>query len=114
MKIVDLSEYGRRIFNSKSSPVELDSINIELTSWYAYYSEQLNSLDLLEAVFWSENKHVEGSKDRSDKELESMWKMTKDGKDHMIANRTVKTIEKLMSSLKASLRRAESESRGVY
>jgi hypothetical protein len=113
-KSIDLDEYGRRIFKAKDSPGTLDSINTELMGWYAYFNEQLNSLELLEAKFWQDNKKIEGKKDRSDKELEGMWKLTDDGEYHMRSLRAVKTIEKLSSSLKSSLRRAEVESRGQF
>ena len=111
MKPIDLAEFGRRIVRAKDSPGTLDQINLELTGFYSYYSECLNTLELAEARFWEENKRVDGQKDRSDKELESQWKLTEDGQQHMVANRAIKTIEKLMSSLKSSLRRAEVESR---
>ncbi len=111
IKKIDLDDYGRRIFKANGHPGILDQLNLEITGWFAYFSEQLNVLELLEAKFWQDNKKVEGSKDKSDKELESMWKLTPDGEAHMRAVRATKTIEKLMSSLKASLRRAETEAR---
>lgn len=114
IKQIDLNEFGRRIFKAKDSPGTLDSINLELTSWFSYYNEQLNYLELAEAKFWGDNKEIEGEKPRSDKTIASLWKLTSDGEDHMRATRAVKTIEKLMSSLKSSLRRAEVESRGQY
>lgn len=114
MNQINLEEFGRKIFQAKDSPSELDNINLQLTGWFSYYSEQLNDLELLEAKFWEDNKHIDGKKDRSDKELSNMWKLTPDGENHMRAQRAVKTIEKLSSSLKSSLRRAEVESRGQY
>ena len=111
MKAIDLEDFGRRIIRAKDVPHLLDGINIELTGWYAYYSEQLNILELQEARFWEEHKKVDGEKDKSDKQLESMWKLTPEGENHMRAERAVKTIEKLMSSIKASLRRSETEAR---
>lgn len=113
MKVIDLEDFGRRIIRAKDVPNLLDGINLELTGWFAYYNEQLNTLELLEAKFWEENKKVDGEKDKSDKQLESMWKLTPDGESHMRAERAVKTIEKLMSSIKASLRRAEHEARNL-
>lgn len=107
IKQIDLAEFGRRIVRAKDSPGMMDTINIELLGWYSYFSEQLNTLELLEARFWEEKKRVDGEKDRSDKELQSMWKLTPDGETQMRVERAVKTIEKLSSGLKASLRRAE-------
>ena len=56
MESINLEEFGRRIFKAKNSPSTLDDLNLQLTSWFSYYSEQLNTLELFEAKFWQDNK----------------------------------------------------------
>lgn len=111
MEIINLEEYGRKIWKLKNNPRGLDSLNVELTGWYAYYSEQMINLEAKEAQFWKENKHLDQEKPLSDTTIKALWRITPDGADHLRADRYCKTIEKIMSSLKSSLRRLEMEGR---
>lgn len=108
---IDLDEYGRKIFKAKGSPKNLDDINIELSGWYAYFSEQIIFLEISEAEFYQEKKNGEAEKPLSDKNIEYQWKVTENGKEHIRVKQTIKTLEKLMSNIKSSIRRAETEAR---
>jgi hypothetical protein len=111
MKTIDLTEYGRRIYQSKNSPHILDEISIELCSWYAYYAEKLIHLELQEAKFWQDNKHLESEKPTSDAMIKKLWILTPEGAEHLQTEMIVKTIEKLLSTLKTSVYRSNIEYR---
>lgn len=112
LKILDLEEVGRKIFKANGLPAVLDSINVELTGWLGYYSEQIIRLDINEAVF-HHNTKGEGEEKLSDKTVESLWKITEEGQDQTRTKQTLKFLEKAMSNIKASIRRAETESRNL-
>lgn len=109
--IINLHEFGRRIYQNKNSPHILDEISIELCSWYAYYSESLIRLELQEAKFWQENKHLESEKPTSDAMIRKLWILTEEGSEHLRTEMIVKTIEKLLSTLKTSVYRSNVEYR---
>lgn len=111
MESINLEKYGRDIWIAKNNPKKIDSINTELLGWYAYYSEQMVNLDRAEAQFWKENKHLESDKPLSDTMIKALWRITPQGDNHLTADRYCKTLEKMMSSLKSSLRRMEVEAR---
>jgi hypothetical protein len=104
-KTIDLSEYGRRMFQRKDSPGELDALNIELAGWYAYYSSQIIPLKLSEASFWEEHKDIKAEKPKSDTYVRALWRISKDGHKMIELEETLKTIDKLMSTLRSSLHR---------
>lgn len=111
MEKLDLKKYGREILLAKNNPKKLDNINITLTGWFCYFSEQLIELEIGEAKFWGEHKHLESDKPTSDTTIKALWRITPMGADHLRAEMYCKSIEKTMSSLKSSLRRLEVESR---
>lgn len=108
-KIIDLAEYGRKIMVSKDKPHILDHINLELVGWYAYYSSMMIPLELREAHFWEENKNLKAEKPTSDAMVRALWKITTEGNMQIEIERTLKTIEKIMSSLRVSINRANQE-----
>lgn len=110
MQQVDLKEIGREIFAASQSPKKLDSINIRLSGWYAFYSDVLIDLEYKEALFHQNTKNA-GDKTLSDKTVESLWKITEDGQTHTRVSQTMKTVEKLMSNIKSSIRRSEVEAK---
>jgi|SRR6185369_17289329 len=110
MKELDLEEYGREIIRYQNAPGELDNLNLQLSGWYAYYSSQLIRLDLLEAKFFVNTKG-KGEEKISDDMVKALWKITEEGAEHVKVKQIVKTTEKLMSNIKASIRRSEIESR---
>lgn len=107
---IDLKEIGREIFSASQNPKKLDAINIKLSGWYAFYSEVLIDLEYKEALFHQNTKST-GEKVLSDKTVESLWKITEDGKMHVRVAQTMKTVEKLMSNIKSSIRRSEVEAK---
>ena len=113
MKKIDLEEYGRKIWKYKNNPRKLDELNLELTAFFGYYSEQMINLDIQEAQFWKANKHLESDKPLSDTIIKSLWRITPAGESHLHADRYTKALEKMMSSIKSSLRRAEIEARNL-
>ena len=48
------------------------------------------------------------------KSIESQWKISEEGQDHVRTKQTLKVLEKLMSNIKASIRRAETESKNQF
>lgn len=110
MEQVDLKQIGREIFAASNNPKKLDGINTRLSGWYSFYTEEYIDLEYKEAVFHQNTKNS-GDKALSDKSVTSLWKITEDGQRHTRVAQTMKTVEKLMSNLKSSIRRAEVESR---
>jgi hypothetical protein len=110
-KKINLPQFGRDIISFKNIPPKLDSINLTLAGWYANYSEKMIQLELLEASFWEKTKGLEKEKQLSDSMVRALWKITPDGNKMIEYERTLKTIEKLMSSLRTSLARADREYR---
>lgn len=112
-KQIDLTKIGRDIIRYKNVPAQLDSINLTLAGWYAFYSEQMITLELAEASFWEKVKDYEADKPKSDSLVRALWKITPDGHKMIEYERTLKTIEKLMSSLRTSLARHDRELRSI-
>lgn len=111
MKTIDLKEYGRRIYQNRNAPHVLDELSIELAGWYANYSESLIRLELQEAKFWQDHKHLEAEKPTSDAMIKKLWILTEEGSEHLKTEMIVKTIEKLLSTLKTSVYRSNVEYR---
>jgi len=110
-KQINLEEIGRDIFRFRDLPGDLDGINLKLAGWYSYYSARMIPLELAEAKFWQDHKGLEREKPVSDAMVRALWKITPEG-NHMIeVERTLKTIEKLMSTLRTSISRHDRELR---
>jgi hypothetical protein len=112
IKILDLEEVGRKIFKANGLPAILDEILIDITSWYMYYSEQFIQLEEKEALFHKAKKHLDEK--ATIKDLESEWKISEEGQQHTRVKQSLKGIEKCMSNIKASIRRASEESHNQY
>jgi len=110
---INLKKYGRQVFEMKDAPSSLDTLGIELVGWYANYQSKMIPLELKEAKFWQEEKDWKSEKPKSDATVRALWKCTPEGMKMMEIERTLKTIEKLMSMIKSSLRRAETEARNL-
>jgi len=111
MKKINLSQVGRDIMQNKNIPHELDSTQLDLAGWYAYYSEQIIPLEIAQATFWEKFKGIDTEKPKSDPFVRALWKMSQEGKDMVEIERTLKTIHILISSIKASLNRQTNELR---
>lgn len=112
METLDLQKIGAKIQRAKGNPVLLDEINIDLSGWYSYFSEQFIRLEHQEAVFYQVKEMAEEKP--TVKSIESQWKISQEGQDHTRVKQTIKTLEKLMSNIKASIRRATEESHNQY
>ena len=113
MKHIDLALYGRKVFEMKDNPSSLDTLGIELVGFYAYYQSKMIPLELQEAKFWQDNKDWKAEKPKSDATVRALWKCTPEGMEMMELERVLKTIDKLVSMIKSSLRRAENEARNI-
>lgn len=113
-KNIDLAKYGRSIYQNKDNPGALDDINLELVGWYANYSAKLIPLELAEAHFWETHKDIKAVKPKSDTFIRALWKITKEGQEMIAYERILKCIEKIMSSLRTSISRANNEARNLY
>ena len=113
-KQIDLVQYGRDIMTYKDLPAQLDDINLKLAGWYAYYSAQIIPLELAEARFWEDHKDYKADKPKSDSFVKALWRLTVDGQKMIEYERVLKTLEKLMSSLRSSLARHDRELRTTY
>ncbi|MCX6822083.1 MAG: hypothetical protein NTW30_04885 [Candidatus Aenigmarchaeota archaeon] len=111
MKRINLEEYGRKVFQFKDVPSTLDSLGIELIGFYSYYQSMMIPLELKEAKFWQDNKDWKSEKPKSDATVKALWRCTDEGMEMLELDRTIKTIDKLCSMIKSSVRRAESEQR---
>lgn len=111
MKSYDLENVGREIIRNKDFPWKLDDILLDLTGWMMYFSEQFIQLEQKEAQFHKEYKGMDNP--LSDKSIESLWKVTPEGADHIRVKQTLKAIEKAMSNVKSSIRLATEEARGI-
>ena len=112
METLDLQKIGAKIQRAKGNPGLLDEINIDLSGWYSYFSEQFIRLEHQEAVFYQVKEMAEEKP--TVKSIESQWKISQEGQDHTRVKQTIKTLEKLMSNIKASIRRATEESHNQY
>src|SRR5664280_2463342 len=112
-KKIDLAEFGRKIYQYRDLPERLDSINIQLAGYYSFYSAKMIPLELSEASFWEKTKGLEKEKPLSDSMVRALWKVTKEGYEMIEVERTIKTIEKLMSTLRTSINRADREMRSL-
>lgn len=112
-KDINLVQIGRDIFRYKNSPDRLDSIQLDLASWFAYYNEQMIQLELEEAGFWELHKGYGEEKPKSDIFVRSLWKITPSGKRMTEVSRTISTISKLISSIQSSLKRQSNELRSI-
>ena len=113
MSALNLKEYGQRIFKSREMPDALDTINIELSGWYANIASEMAILERQEAVFWQKHKGFELEKPRSDAYVNALWRVTEEGMKHSEIGLQMKTIEKLMSTIRSSLARADREFRAM-
>lgn len=113
MTNIDLAEYGRKVFLYKDAPATLDNIGIELIGWYARYQSMMIPLEMKEAKFWQDNKDWAAEKPKSDATVKAMWRCTPEGIEMIELDRTIKTIDKLCSMIKSSVRRAEQEQRNM-
>lgn len=109
---IDLEQYGRKVFEYKDSPSQLDVLGIEIVGWYARYQSMMIPLELQEAKFWQETKDWKAEKPKSDAIVKALWRCTPEGMKMMEIERILKTLDKLMSMIKSSIRRAEMEIRG--
>lgn len=112
-KKINLAQIGREIITFKNSPSKLDSIQLTLAGWYAYYAEQMIPIELAEAIFWEKNKDFGKDKPKSDPLVRAMWKITDEGKKMIEYERTLSTIHILLSSIKASMNRHNTEARNL-
>lgn len=110
-KKINLPDIGRSIILYKNSPAKLDEIQLTLAGWYSYYSEEMINLELKEATFWEEHKNFGTSEVKSDPLVRALWKVSEDGHRMIEIERTLKTIHILISSLKSSINRHNSQAR---
>lgn len=113
MKEINLQEYGRKIYEYKDLPHQLDNLNCEIIGWYARYQHEMIPLELQEARFWQEVKDWKAEKPKSDAIVRALWKCTPEGMRMLELDRVLKTLEKLSSTIRSSLRRAETEARNL-
>lgn len=111
MKKIDLSKYGRDIITYKTSPEHLDRLQLELAGWYAYYADSMIEREIAQATFWEKHKDIKSENPKSDPFVRALWKISKEGKEMVEHERTLKTIHILISSIKASLNRQSVEMR---
>jgi len=92
-----------------TTPAMCDATLQLATAKYAYVSEQLGILEIAQAHYFTMNQ----DEDKTNKELEMLWKTTADGSKQVELGKKLKTLEKLMSTFKAKLRRFETERWGL-
>lgn len=113
MAEINLEEYGRKVFEMKDSPSSLDTLGTEIVGWYCRYQSMMIPLDIAEARFFQEKKDWKSEKVKSDATVRSMWRCTEDGIKMIELDRVLKTLEKLLTRINSSIRRAENEAKNL-
>ena len=91
-------------------PGRLAVITVELSSWFATLSQQLEDILVFKADRWQELR-----KDcKSDKSTDRLWDSLVEGKNEIKLRSQLKYLEKIISSIKFLLRVKEVESYGKY
>lgn len=105
-----ITELSEQILKSKDHPRSLSKLLMEMATKYAMVSDIYKDLRMAKNVFWQENKKEKVS----DKAVEISWHCTEEGEKELRATMELKSLEKLMSSVKSYLRVLENESRNQY
>lgn len=106
-----LSQFAKEVLEKKDQPHALADLLLEMSAKFCLVSDTYKKLRIAKDVFWQVNKIMHEGKAPSDKELEIKWHATKEGERELRATIETKSLEKLMSSVKAYLRVLEVESR---
>lgn len=110
-KYKSLAEYSKAIQASKDFPSELANILLDMTYDYAQVSDESLPILRKKMEFFVEKKDLGASKPLSDTYLKALW--MKDGEGMIEERQTLykKSLEKMMSNIKAVLRQREMEAR---
>jgi hypothetical protein len=106
---MNLKETLEKLKDPATSPGELSEIQLHLSADYASKAMDLQEILALKAARWPELREIKGS----DKHADKGWDATSEGIAEMGLRLQLKSLEKLMSSIKAHLRIKETESRNL-
>lgn len=121
-----LSELQQKVYDARGLPNELADLHIQLACIFSKHSEEMMEIQLKKAEFWQIKDYqrevdremnavweAKREKPLSDKQVEMMWLQTKEGKKEIKLKYTLKSLEKLMSSVKSALVNATIEARNI-
>lgn len=105
-----IKEIGEWLQEGKYTPHQLADLRVKLGGAYAYYSETMESL--------LREKHLQypllKERSKSEKEVDRLWMQTQQGLLEAQLKIRLKSIEKLMSSVKSLLDVLNTEARSQY
>ncbi len=102
----------RELYEESASvpPGRLSEILVELNSYSAFVSQQLDDLLVLKADKWMDIRYKENIK--SDRMADKIWDSLPEGKQEIIWRGELKRCEKVCSAIKMRLKILEAESFG--
>jgi len=113
-----INSFVEAIQASRDQPHALADLQLDMSIKYAVVADIYKGLRLSKNQFWQEKKvlHLVNGKmkSRSDKDIEIEWNCTPHGNKEMRATIELRTLEKLMGSIKTFLRVLENESHNNY
>lgn len=95
-----------------ATPPRLSEIAVELSSYYATLSEEMENVLVFKADRWLELRNKDYVK--SDKMADKLWDASDEGKQEIRLRSQLKYIEKVLSNIRMRLRIREGESFGRY
>ena len=98
-----LSYYSQKIQEYKELPHYLSELLIDMSTDYGMVTQKKIESEIKKAQFWIDNKHLDSEKPTSDTMLEAMYLLVDGGESNRV-KLYLKTLERLMSSVKAHLR----------
>ena len=84
----------------------LSEILVELSSWFATFSQELEDIMIFKADRWMDIREL----NKSDKSTDRMWDKSDEGKKEIRLRSQLKYIEKTMGAIKFRLKVKEGES----
>lgn len=87
---------------------------MQIAGQYSFLTTQYIDLKFKYAVYFDEWKFDDDGKKRSDKWIDNMFLMTKDGQEYYRIKRELKAYEILISTVKTSIIVANNEAKSQY
>ena len=108
---MELKELTEKLKSGENiAPGELSKYRLELSGWFAFYSGQLEDILKRKPEQWLEIRKTAGS----DKMTDMRYNATEDGQEELALRLRLKSIEKIMSSIRLRLEIMEKESQNYY
>lgn len=106
-------DWGKEIYRFSGIPGQLVQIYTKMAGQYSHITEQYIKHRLVYAKFYKEWKE-KGEQKRSDKLVEAMWLLSKDGEQWYRLKRELRAYEHMMQACKTSTYIANAEARNQH